>query len=78
MGQSIKYNEFLDVFIKKNLSLNLFFFCALIAAVFPMAISLFPTKNFLTFLWEKAECKKEEKYLAQLISLAICIHFTFT
>lgn len=71
MGQSIKYNELLDVFIIKNLSLNLLFYCALIAAVFPMVVSLFPTENFLTFLWKKAEDKEEKKYLAQLISLAL-------
>lgn len=78
MGQSIKYNEFLDVFIIINLSLNLLFYCALIAAVFPMVVPLFPTENFLTFLWEKAEHKKEKKYLAQLIFLAVYFHFTFT
>lgn len=54
MGRSIKCNELLDVFIIKNALLNLLFYCALIAAVFPKVVSLFPTENFLTFLWKKS------------------------
>lgn len=78
MGQSIKYNELLDVFIIKNLSPNLLFYCALIAAAFPKVVSLFPTENFLTFLWEKAEGNKRKKNLAQLIPLALYSYFIFT
>lgn len=59
-AQSIKYNELLDVLIIKNLLVNLLFYCALIAAVFPKVVSLFPRQNFLTFLWKKAEGKKEK------------------
>lgn len=66
MGQSIKYSESLHVFLIKNLSLNLLFYRAVIAAVFPKVVSLFPTENFLTFLWKKAEGKKRKKNLADI------------